>query len=113
MGCSSAANTAINGGECAVGKTDCFLVTSGMVNANRTGWRRAGPVPPRIVNVETGIGHIVQLDQGEIDTGLRRAEGRAALIFGERSAAVLTAGRRFIVPVNDHACRVGRVQPTM
>src|SRR5689334_5868470 len=84
-----------------VRKADRFLISVGMMDADHGCGRNTGSIPAGVENVETGIGNIVQFNQGRVWVTSGHAKGRTALVLRERTAAVLAAHRRLVIPIND------------
>ena len=106
----AAADATVDGRQRRGGETDGLLRGVWLMNAHGTGWRRAGAIPPRVVHVEAGVGHVVQFDEGKIDVGFRRAKGGPALILRQRAAAALAAGGRLVIPIHHDAGSVASIE---
>ena len=106
----AAANATIDRGRWSSAEAYGLLVAVGMMNAHRAVWGRARAVPPRIVNLEARVGHVLQFDEGKIDVRLDGAKESAALVLRERTAAKLAARGRLIVPIDDHAGGIARTE---
>src|SRR5262245_31174970 len=85
-----------------------------MMDADAADGSGAGAIPARIKDVEAGLGHGFELDQGEIDIEFGRAKDGAALVLGQRTAWMAgRATRGVVVPVNHHGRRIGPTDAAM